>query len=693
MKKRFVFAASALLVSLMVGCQNTSSLTSSSSSATSPSSTSSSSFIQGKEDVSFEDGTTVQFNYRSPVQNKGLNDKGLASYSQDGTILHAWNWSYNTIKDSLEDIAAAGYSTIQTSPVQQSKATSTTGSWSSSWSMLYQPVSFSIAETSWLGSKEDLKELCTEAEKYGIKIICDIVVNHMANDNTGKGYSERIEQYEPEIYQNKEKYFHQGGFQTNDSNVQNVVHGQLSNLPDLNTADEYVQERVKSLLKECIDVGVSGFRFDAAKHIETDADGEFASSFWENVLSSTTDYALTNYQKDMYYYGEILNTPGASRSFNDYTKYMSVTDTNVSDKVRSNVKVGLATYLANSLSYTFSEDGSKALLWAESHDTYADGSTKSITVDKINKMYAIEASRSGSTALYFARPEENTAMGEMGTTYWENNEVKAINNFHNKFLNADENISIQDQTFVNERHSANEDKTGVVLVKPGQSLVYEIKIKVRNMKDGTYYDQVSGNKFVVENNTLKGKLSDTGICVITEDIPLLAPVINVSSKTGYFYDDMNVKVTTQHADQVEYSFDGNTYTSLSSDGVVSLMGENEIKLFVKATNESETIIEQYSYFKIEKKTGYVACAGLKDPTSCEIYAWVWKTGGEGHWAEVLVQGNVAYVPISSEYDNYLLASFPKGYGFASLNNNSWADKIGQTSDYKIDENIIEISTI
>ncbi|MEE0675127.1 MAG: alpha-amylase, partial [Ruminococcus sp.] len=39
----------------------------------------------------------------------------------DGVILHAFNWSYNSIKQNLPQIAAAGYSTVQTSPVTQPK--------------------------------------------------------------------------------------------------------------------------------------------------------------------------------------------------------------------------------------------------------------------------------------------------------------------------------------------------------------------------------------------------------------------------------------------------------------------------------------------------------------------------------------------------------------------------------------------
>ena len=42
-----------------------------------------------------------------------------------------------------------------------------------------------IAEQSWLGTKAELTSLCAEADKYGIKIICDIVSNHFGNQDEG----------------------------------------------------------------------------------------------------------------------------------------------------------------------------------------------------------------------------------------------------------------------------------------------------------------------------------------------------------------------------------------------------------------------------------------------------------------------------------------------------------------------------
>lgn len=99
----------------------------------------------------------------------------LADNIQDGTILHCFDWKYTDIKDELENIAKAGFTSIQTSPAQASEG-------QGAWYWLYQPLGFSVG-TNELGTKEELKELCDEAEKYGINIIVDVVANHLASNH------------------------------------------------------------------------------------------------------------------------------------------------------------------------------------------------------------------------------------------------------------------------------------------------------------------------------------------------------------------------------------------------------------------------------------------------------------------------------------------------------------------------------
>lgn len=150
----------------------------------------------------------------------------------------------------------------------------------------------SVAKNSWLGTKDDLKDLCAEAEKYGVKIICDIVSNHMGSESedTPNVVSSQVKTYAPDIYDNASAFFRNNKITVSDSSVENVVQGHLNSCPDLNTNSTVVQNKVISLLKECIDCGVDGFRFDAAKHIETPDDGDFASDYWKNITESAGSY-------------------------------------------------------------------------------------------------------------------------------------------------------------------------------------------------------------------------------------------------------------------------------------------------------------------------------------------------------------------------------------------------------------------
>ena len=46
-------------------------------------------------------------------------DYKTADKVADGAILQAFCWDFNTIKESMGDIAAAGFSAVQTSPINE----------------------------------------------------------------------------------------------------------------------------------------------------------------------------------------------------------------------------------------------------------------------------------------------------------------------------------------------------------------------------------------------------------------------------------------------------------------------------------------------------------------------------------------------------------------------------------------------
>lgn len=529
-------------------------------------------------------------------------DSTLRDKVGDGVMLHAFNWSYNTIKENLPAIAAAGYTTVQTSPVQQPKDYSTSGDVTGQWWKLYQPISFHIAEKSWLGTKDDLKSLCDEADKYGIKIICDIVSNHIANadEDRPETVSNQVKKYEPEFYKKRRTYTRTYKGDANDSSVQAVVQGHVSKCPDLVTNDTAVQTYIINLLKECIDCGVDGFRFDAAKHIETEDDGEYASDYWKNITTSASSYYTQKTGDDLYIYGEILNNCGADRSYSSYTKYINVTDNKTGDAVLYNVTKGKASTATNA-KYKSGVAASNAVLWAESHDTYEGSSgssgfsnTAGISDENVVKAWAIVASRKDSTALFFARPG-TALMGNISTdSTYKSTAVSEINKFHNLFVGQSEKLgSSGDIAYVARGTS------GIVLSNC-KGTNASVSISGTGLADGKYTDTVSGAEFTVANGVLTGSIGNTGVAVVYNGTTTPKAINSVES--GSFRGDtMTLTLSLENATSGTYCLDDSTpvkFTGTTSIRIGSDYKPGEtINLTVTATDGAKTSSMVYKYTK------------------------------------------------------------------------------------------------
>lgn len=529
-------------------------------------------------------------------------DSTLRDKVGDGVMLHAFNWSYNTIKENLPAIAAAGYTTVQTSPVQQPKDYSTSGDVTGQWWKLYQPISFHIAEQSWLGTKDDLKSLCDEADKYGIKIICDIVSNHIANADEARpdSVSNQVKKYEPEFYKKRRTYTRTYKGDANDSSVQAVVQGHVSKCPDLVTNDTAVQTYIINLLKECIDCGVDGFRFDAAKHIETEDDGEYASDYWKNITTSASSYYTQKTGDDLYIYGEILNNCGADRSYSSYTKYINVTDNRTGDAVLYNVTKGKASTATNA-KYKSGVAASNAVLWAESHDTYEGSSgssgfsnTADVSDENVVKAWAIVASRKDSTALFFARPGTALMGGVSTDTTYKSTAVSEINKFHNLFVGQSEKLgSSGDIAYVARGTS------GIVLSNC-KGTNASVSISGTGLADGKYTDTVSGAEFTVANGVLTGSIGKTGVAVVYNGTTTPKAINSVES--GSFRGDtMTLTLSLENATSGTYCLDDSTpvkFTGTTSIRIGSDYKPGEtINLTVTATDGVKTSSMAYKYTK------------------------------------------------------------------------------------------------
>lgn len=536
-------------------------------------------------------------------------DYGLVDDVQDGQILQCWNWSFNNIKSNMAKIAEQGFSAIQTSPIQATKET-TTASYSTvknSWWVYYQPIAFNIETKSYnaLGTASEFKAMCTEAHKYGVKVIVDAVLNHTGNNNSGNTISTMVSS----DLRNDSDCWHDISKNSWYESRWDITQFCMDGVPDLNTGNSKVQNYAIKYLKECIDAGADGFRFDGAKHIETPVDNSYASQFWPNVLNATTSYAKSTRGITPYYYGEILDKPTGSNDtsngqtvLNSYMQYMSVTQSPVSNSIRNAVNNGNASGAVRT-DFNFDDGskaaGSKCVFWNESHDTYANNTSSGLSDTVLKKTWAIVGSRADVCGMYMARPTSTSAMlGTAGITAWSDKEVKAVNRFKNYFAGQTEYLSASGSIAYNERGTE-----GVVLVNCGGSST-SVSVTAHKMAAGTYTDQITGNTFTVSNGKISGKIGSTGVAVVYNP-KAAGPSASVTpgSKT-YKTNTLTLTLNYKNATSGQYSINGGSYTSFT-DGKTITIGSGldygtKTTVSVKATDGTTTSdVQIYTYTKVE----------------------------------------------------------------------------------------------
>ncbi len=419
-----------------------------------------------------------------PVTGVAAGSYGLPDGIQQGNILHCFNWPISEVKASLPSIAAAGFGSVQLSPLQRGDIR--TGS---SWHDLYRPYDLAFKSSSFC-SEQDLKSLCEEAATYGIKVIVDVVANHV--DKTA-GYHDTW-------WDANGRVRWEGGINYGDRN--SITHGQLGDYGDINSESAEVCARGKAYVEKLKSLGVKGIRWDAAKHIGLPSEG---CNFWSSVTSVS----------GMYHYGEILNEPGPNENIiKEYAQYMSVTDNRYSNgAARDNG--GIPQGYGGAWVVNYSVPDTKVVYWGESHDTYSnDEWSQNVDQSVIDRAYASFACRNGATALYLARPKtkgfSNIKVGK-GTTAYEGKHIAAVNKFRNAMTGRADWCEANGNTFCVTREDG-----GAVIVMKGSG-----NVSVTNgggyCPAGTYTDMVNGGKFTVTATTISGNVGSSGIAVIMKD--------------------------------------------------------------------------------------------------------------------------------------------------------------------------------
>ena len=107
-----------------------------------------------------------------------VNAAGNSKYSTEEVILHCWNWPISKIKAQLNDIKEAGYTAIQTSPINGivGSGSNSADNTVTNWYQFYQPKNYTIGNK--ICTQEEFSSFCSEAHELGLKVIVDVVLNH-----------------------------------------------------------------------------------------------------------------------------------------------------------------------------------------------------------------------------------------------------------------------------------------------------------------------------------------------------------------------------------------------------------------------------------------------------------------------------------------------------------------------------------
>ena len=563
---------------------------------------------------------------------------GLASKVEDGNILHCFNWTLNDIKNELPNIAAAGFTSVQTSPLQPHNA-------SGAWYWLYQPTDSTIGNE--LGDYNALKSLCSEAQKYGIKVIVDVVANHLAGWNDGT-WSDSI----AGSWRNS-SYFHNEGACNNWDNRYDVTHKNIG-MPDLNSENQDVINKWAQMAESLKSAGVSGVRWDAAKHIGLPSEG---CGFWSKISSL-----------GMYNYGEILDNPAGSsgddynsKLMQEYASYIGVTDSSFSGHITGCIRDG-KTDGRNANWGNRGVAAKRIVYWAESHDTYCNnGWTNSLDERIIDRAYAVLAARADSQALYLSRPFEKNhdsiQYAKKGSTHFTAKEIAAVNHFHNAMVGTKEYFLTDNGCFVVCRGG------GAVIVSPSGS---NFDITVQNggglVPSGTYKDEVSGSTWTVNGSSISGHIGDTGVAVIY-DQPAAGPTVYANPGSSTFKTDtLSVTLGYSNATSGTYSINGGSYQSFTNGQTITIgsgvSAGSKITVTVRATNGSQTDQATYTYTKVDPNATQTVYFNNNYYNWSQVYCYIYADNNgsiisNGEWPGQLMtqgSGNIWYydVPLGLE---------------------------------------------
>lgn len=429
------------------------------------------------------------------------------------TILHVWSWNFPTIAENMKQIADAGFTMLQTSPVNacfspEGGNVKILDAEQGNWYHYYQPTDWTIGNNI-VGTEEEMKAMLDSAKKYDIRVLVDVLPNHTAFN---------IDLVTDEFYEavgGREKMFHSKGLEgIQDYNDRTqCTHQGVGGLPDVNTENPLFQKYYMGFVNKLVNMGVRGFRYDTAKHIGVHSDpldtaaGVTENDFWDVATGrkEVLGVSLAIPYDSLFVYGEVLQDKNVPEE--EYAGYFGQTASTYGHVLREVLAKRSAKDI-DVLSWYHRAAPEYLTTWVESHDTYCNANESAgLTDSQIRTGWVFLTARQNGTPLFYSRPMNSTRenyfgdnlLGARGNDEFFHPEVVAVNKFRQEMEGQVEDIQIapDGETIVVNRG----DKGAAVINFALDKNAVELATK---LPDGSYTDTVYGNAFKVENGILKG---------------------------------------------------------------------------------------------------------------------------------------------------------------------------------------------
>lgn len=573
----------------------------------------------------------------STPENVNTAENKTADSIEAGTILQCFCWDFNTIKESMADIAAAGFTSVQTSPINECLEGENGGMelyGNGKWYYHYQPTDFKIGNYQ-LGTREEFKAMCEEADKYGISVLVDVIANHTTPE-TDAVSQDLIEAGGGSL----ETLYHKGNVNdlNNYSSRLDCTTYKMGGLPDINTERPSFQDYFFEFINDCIDCGADGFRYDTAKHIglpdDPKEDDGFENNFWEKATTSVKN------ADSLFIYGEVLQ--GNNDRIKDYISAIGrTTASTYGSKIRSAVNNNVLS--PGSVSdYWLGDIDPNVVTWVESHDNYInDGTAYSYTNEQIILGWSIITARKDGTPLFFDRPYNSSMdniwgmnrIGTQGDDFYKDSRVKAVNFFRTAMQGEEENLaSPGDDTSALIIERGNK---GAVIVNTEGTLKTGFEI---GLADGTYVDRVDNKTtYTVSNGKLTSDadIPENSVVVLYNEgykETAASAEVGVAEDTEFAYegDSIDVTLTCSNTDNATYSIDGSEPVSFKDGDKLTIKHKDDsdtTEVVLTATNSEGT--KTYEELVFTYNQTYEITKGVKvyfekpDDWDDEIYAYVY----------------------------------------------------------------------